>query len=97
MPGSCYHIWCMTKTTVYLEPDVVMALRQMAAAEGRPQAELIRDALKDFTRRRKRVAIPGVGGFDSGRADGSAEAEVILRKASRAGKWRRQVSRGAHR
>lgn len=87
----------MTKTTVYLEPDVVMALRQMAAAEGRPQAELIRDALDDFTRRRKRVAIPGVGGFDSGRADGSAEAEVILRKASRAGKWRRQVSRGAHR
>ena len=87
----------MTKTTVYLEPDVVMALRQMAAAEGRPQAELIRDALKEFTGRRKRVEIPGVGEFDSGRTGGSADSEALLRKASRAGKWRRQVSRGAHR
>ena len=72
----------MTKTTVYLDPAVAVALRQIAEAEGRPQAELIRDALADYTGRRKRIAIPGAGEFDSGRSDTSARAEEILRQAA---------------
>jgi len=78
----------MTKTTVYLDTDLAVAIRQLATSEGRAQAELIRDALTEYTRRRKRPAIPGIGEFDSGHADTSQKAEQILRRASGRGKWR---------
>lgn len=85
----------MVKTTVYLETDIALQLKQLATAEGRPQAELIRDALHEYTQRRKRPAIPGLGEFDSGQTSVSERAEDLLRKASAAGKWRR--ARGAGR
>jgi predicted transcriptional regulator len=78
----------MTKTTVYLDPDLALTLRQLATSEGRAQAELIREALAEYARRRKRPAIPGVGEFDSGHADTSQKAEQILRRAAGRGKWR---------
>ena len=87
----------MVKTTVYLDGDLALTLRQLALLEGRSQAELIRDALLDFTQRRQRPSIPGVGEFDSGESTVSERAEEILREASSRGKWRRQRSRGAHR
>jgi hypothetical protein len=87
----------MVKTTVYLEAEVALELRHLAALQGRTQAELIRDALAGYTRQRARPPIPGVGEFDSGRTDVSEQAENILRQASKGGKWRRTASRGAHR
>ena len=78
----------MTKTTVYLDTDLAVAIRQLATSEGRAQAELIRDALTEYTRRRKRPAIPGIGEFDSGHTDTSEKAEQILRRAAGRGKWR---------
>ncbi|HEY1757450.1 MAG TPA: CopG family transcriptional regulator [Bryobacteraceae bacterium] len=87
----------MVKTTVYLDAEIVVALRQLSQQEGRSQAELIRDALAEFARTRKRPPIPGVGEFDSGETDVSARAEEILREASVQGKWRKQRSRGADR
>ena len=78
----------MTKTTVYLDASLAVALRQIAANEGRPQAELIREALAQYARRKKRPAIPGLGEFDSGHSDTSEKAEEILRRASGRGKWR---------
>jgi hypothetical protein len=36
----------MRKTTVYLNDDEAEALRSLAAATGRSQAELIRDAIR---------------------------------------------------
>jgi len=78
----------MTKTTVYLDPDLALTLRQLATSEGRAQAELIREALAEYARRRKRPAIPGIGEFDSGRTDTSQKAEQILRRAAGRGKWR---------
>jgi len=87
----------MVKTTVYLDGDVAQSLRQLALIEGRSQAELIRDALLEFTRRRKKPPIPGVGEFDSGEVGVAERAEEILDKASVGGKWRRQRSHGAHR
>jgi len=53
-------IWQMTKTTVYLDPDTVLALRQMAEIQGRSQAELIRDALHASTRKGKRPPHSGL-------------------------------------
>jgi predicted transcriptional regulator len=78
----------MTKTTVYLDPDLAVTLRQLATSEGRAQAELIREALTEYARRRKRPAIPGLGEFDSGHTDTSEKAEQILRRAAGRGKWR---------
>lgn len=78
----------MTKTTVYLNEDLALTLRQLATSEGRAQAELIREALVEYARRRKRPAIPGIGEFDSGHTDTSQKAEQILRRAAGRGKWR---------
>lgn len=78
----------MTKTTVYLDPELAITMRQLATREGRPQAELIREALAEYARRSKRPPIPGLGEFDSGHTDTSERAEQILRRASRRGKWR---------
>ena len=87
----------MVKTTVYLDNDVALALRQSATLEGRSQAELIRDALSAYTARQGRPPIPGIGEFDSGESNVSERAEQILRQASAKGKWRRLDSRGSHR
>jgi predicted transcriptional regulator len=78
----------VTKTTVYLDSETVLALRQMAEAQGRSQAELIRDALDTYTRKAKRPKIPGVGEFDSGHTDTSEHAEQLLSSAAKRGRWR---------
>jgi predicted transcriptional regulator len=78
----------MTKTTVYLDSDTVLALRQMAETQGRSQAELIRDALDAYTRKAKRPKIPGIGEFDSGHTDTSERAEEILVRSAKRGRWR---------
>ncbi len=78
----------MVKTTVYLDPDIVLALRQMAETQGRSQAELIRDALQAYARKRKRPLPGGLGKYDSGETDVSERAEDILRDAAQRGRWR---------
>jgi len=78
----------MTKTTVYLSSDLTATLRQLAARQGRPQAVLIREALTEYASKSRRPSIPGLGEFDSGHTDTSERAEQILRRASKAGKWR---------
>jgi predicted transcriptional regulator len=78
----------VTKTTVYLDPDTVLALRQMAETQGRSQAELIRDALESYTRKARRPKIPGIGEFDSGHTDTSERAEQLLSSAAKRGRWR---------
>ncbi len=78
----------MTKTTVYLDPEMALALRQMAEVQGRSQAEIIRQALETFTRSVKQPKIPGIGEFDSGHTDTSERAEQLLRRAAKRGRWR---------
>lgn len=87
----------MTKTTVYLDSDLALILRQIAAHEGRSQAELVRDALTDYAKRKKRPKIPGLGEFGSGRSDNSVRVKEIMREAAEKGKLRRTGSRGAGR
>jgi predicted transcriptional regulator len=41
-----YHTYGMRKTTVYLNEDEAEALRQLAAATGMSQSELIRSAIR---------------------------------------------------
>ena len=84
----CGTIYVMVKTTVYIEPDTALAIRQMAEAQRRSQAELIRDALTAYTRQARRPALPGLGEFDSGHSDTSERADEILRDAAKRGRWR---------
>jgi hypothetical protein len=78
----------LTKTTVYLDSDTVLALRQMSETQGRSQAELIRDAVASYTRNASRPKIPGIGEFDSGHSDTSERADQLLKRAAKRGRWR---------
>ncbi len=42
-------VYGMKKTTVYLTDDLKAALERAAVAQGRSEAELIRDAVRDLT------------------------------------------------
>jgi predicted transcriptional regulator len=79
----------VTKTTVYLDSDTVLALRQMAETQGRSQAELIRDALQTYTCAAKRPLPRGLGKYDSGETQGAERAKDFLRAAAKKGRWRR--------
>ncbi|HEV8039173.1 MAG TPA: hypothetical protein VGP62_09955 [Bryobacteraceae bacterium] len=78
----------MMKTTVYLDSEIVLSLRQRAASQERKQAELIRDALVAYTRDGKRRLPRGLGKYDSGEWDVSERAKQILHDAAKRGKWR---------
>jgi predicted transcriptional regulator len=66
------------KTTVYLGPEY-RRLKALANAEGRPAAELIREAVDEYVRRRApRVAPTSIGAGASGRGDVAERAEEHL-------------------
>lgn len=76
----------MHRTTIYLDDDILLALRQLAQREQRSQAAIIRAALERYVNTAKeKVAppLPGMGGYRSGRSDVSENAETILREAAR--------------
>jgi hypothetical protein len=78
----------MIRTTVYLDEEVAMSLRQLAAVQGRTQAELIRDALASYTKRTARPAPKGLGKYRSGEPDVAQRAKKILSDAAGRGGWR---------
>lgn len=74
----------MVKTTVYLDDEVVLLLKQIAATAGQRQAEIIRHALAEYVRKAAARPQPrGIGAYRSGRSDVSQRAEILLRKAAR--------------
>ena len=67
------------KTTVYLEPDDYARLKEIAREEGRPPAELVREAVAEYSRRKKPLRKPkSIGIGRSRRGDVSARAEELL-------------------
>jgi hypothetical protein len=78
----------MVKTTVYIENDVAVTLRQLAAAEGRSQAQLIRDALEAYSKQRAKPVARGFGKYAGSETDVSERAEEILMDAAKRGRWR---------
>ncbi len=77
----------MLRTTIYLDEEVALAIRQLADREQRSQAEIIREALRRYlkqaSKRRKPFEPSGVGAYRSGRHDVSQRAEELLRQAAR--------------
>jgi hypothetical protein len=79
----------MTKTTVYLNADTVLALRRMSKAQGRSQADLIRNALEAYTCDAERPLPRGMGRYDSGETNGAEGARDFLRSAAKKNRWQR--------
>ena len=68
----------MNKTTVYLSQETAIRIRQLAQSHGRSQAELIREALEEYTRKASAPAPTGWGKFASGRTDVSSRSKELL-------------------
>jgi hypothetical protein len=79
----------MVKTTVYLDDETFAALKGIAKRSSKPQARLIREALRKFALTRNLPPLPGgMGMFDSGHADTAARRKELLREAARPRRWR---------
>ncbi len=78
----------MVKTTVYLDSDVALSLRALSDRSGRPQAELIREAVAKFAAENRPPLPAGMGKFDSGHTNTSIRRKQILKVAARGDKWR---------
>ena len=69
----------MQKTTVYLQEDTYRQLKQIARARRRPPAQMVREAVAEYTARHSVRRRPrSVGAFKSGRRDLGQRAETLL-------------------
>jgi hypothetical protein len=79
----------MVKTTVYLDADIAEALKGMSRRFGKPQAQLIRDAVRALASTGGKPPLPaGMGMFDSGHTDTSSRRKELLKEAARSRAWR---------
>lgn len=70
----------MKRTTVYLEPELEISLKVLAKRESKPMAEIIREALRGYLKKRGSKLPPGAGEFASGYSDTAERAEELLGK-----------------
>jgi predicted transcriptional regulator len=69
----------VTKTTVYLDAADYEQLKALARAEGRTAAELVREAVAEYARRRAGGLRPrSLGAGRSGRGDLGERSEELL-------------------
>lgn len=69
----------MQKTTVYLDEDVYLRLKQIARQHRRAPAEMVREAVAEYTERHAGKRKPrSIGKFKSGRRDLGQRAEALL-------------------
>ena len=73
----------MRKTTVYLEPELALGVRELSRSQDLSQAEVIREAIRAHLRSFERPVIRGIGAFSSDATDTSERAESILKEAAR--------------
>ena len=79
----------MTRTTILLENNLLLEIKQLARANGTTSTAIIREALETYVEQRRAarsLSFTGVG--RSGRSSVSKDAEAILRrKADRRKGW----------
>jgi predicted transcriptional regulator len=72
------------KTTVYLEAEDYRRVKALARTQGRPAAQLIREAVAEYAQRYARDVVPSsIGAGRSGRGDVADTAEDLLRAMGR--------------
>jgi metal-responsive CopG/Arc/MetJ family transcriptional regulator len=54
------------KTSVYLDPDVLVTIDRLARSQGRSRAEVIREAVRAYTGIGDNAKLPGIGKVKSG-------------------------------
>lgn len=69
----------MRKTTIYLSDETMNEIKLTARAQGRSEAEIVREALNDYFERR-RHDVPSIFGTWSGGTIGGADSEDWLRE-----------------
>jgi predicted transcriptional regulator len=68
------------KTTVYLDADAYRRLKNLARDQGRPTAELVREAVAEYAERHAARPRPrSIGAVRSGLGDLAERAEERLR------------------
>jgi hypothetical protein len=85
----------MKRTTIYFEPELEVLLKLEMLRQGRPMAEIVRDALRAYVTRQPRKAPPGAGAFSSGKANTADRAEQVLAETGFGGGGR--ATQGARR
>jgi hypothetical protein len=74
----------LTKTTLYLPEAEYARLKALARREGRAAAELVREAVAEYTARRGGGRLPrSLGAGRSGRGDVAEKADVLLKGLGR--------------
>jgi predicted transcriptional regulator len=74
----------LEKTTVYLDPGTRRGLRALSRSTGRPQAELIREALETYLERSPGQALPSwVGAWKNGPSTDAAEVARAVAEVDR--------------
>lgn len=69
----------MAKTTVYLDSEDYRRIKLLARRQGRPAAELVREAVAEYARRHAPATEPrSVGAGRSRRRDVAERAESLL-------------------
>jgi len=73
------HISTLTKTTLYLPEADYRRLKALARREGRATAELVREAVAEYARRRGAARLPrSLGAGRSGHGDVSERGESLI-------------------
>lgn len=68
----------MKRTTIYLDPDLLVGLKLESARSGRSMARVARAALREYLDRRPGARPPGAGAFASDRRNTARQTEVVL-------------------
>ena len=82
-----WHTLWVVQITVYFDEETALSLRQLAQAQGRSQAELVRDAVMQYVPQANRPEPKGIGAYRSGRSDISGRAEELLKSVTRERQW----------
>lgn len=72
------------KTTIYLPRELHRALKEAAKREGKPQAALVRSALKEYLGKRSRPSLRSLGAEEDEELS-ARESEAWLRA-----EWKRR-------
>jgi len=71
----------MTRTTILLDHDLLLEIKQLARTSGTTATDVIREALKSYVeknRSKRKLSFTGVG--KSGRSSIAKDSEKILRR-----------------
>jgi predicted DNA-binding protein len=72
-----WHTLSMEKTTVYVDQQMKRELEALAKRVGRPQAELLREALEEYLERQKRPSLPSFVATSAVGGDASVDVRSL--------------------